>query len=114
MLSIYNYTGFHSSSTGHDELAWDKSNSSKKYNLTLISGILPIIGIVVGSGHICIGLSKDQDFRSPLDRIGLVARGIIEILGGGILFLIPDLIITMHRFFCASRPPPESTRFESW
>ncbi|HEY4832343.1 MAG TPA: hypothetical protein VIH61_07290, partial [Waddliaceae bacterium] len=76
-------------------------------NSFLISGYIPIIGIIAGLTHICEAKHKKMGL---LSKVGLVARGVIECLGGGLLFLIPDLIVTMHRFFCTSRPPLGSSR----
>ena len=92
-MSAVDYFGFYGRS---DDLP-DYYYSINKYN---VAGYCPIVGI----GTACIRFAiaaKTPDMSMSL-RVTLVIRGIIEALGGGLLFLIPDLIVTIGRYLCKS------------
>jgi len=105
MTSIYNFTGFHSATSVNAEKIGQKGAIT--YNLFLLSGYVPLFALPLGVLHIYGGCTDKK--VDSLSRVGLVARGILECIGLGLLFLIPDLIVSMHRHFCASRPPLTST-----
>src|ERR1700733_9117293 len=102
-LSLYNHTGFHTYATAYSEGMFAKDDTPCPYNSGIASGYLPVFGIFMGVVHICGGANKTRNV-TLVGRIGLIARGILECIGCGILFLIPDLIVTMHRHCCAPSP----------
>ncbi len=63
-----------------------------------ILGYIPIVGIGVGVTRVWIQLFEPTS--KSMDTNALV-RGIIEILGLGLLLLIPDILITAERHWVA-------------
>jgi len=106
MTSIYNFTGYHTSATITAEIS--SGANACEVNIIKISSYIPIVAIFSGMINIYSGITNER-LESPLSRVGLVARGILECIGLGLLFLIPDLIVSMHRHFCASPPSLAAT-----
>lgn len=108
MASIYNYTGWHTAETIGRELSRpgesrDKEDCSKHaiaFNALLIAGYIPGLGLVAGGMH--IGFAVTDKNLNMGTRVITVIRGVCEILGLGLLFLIPDLIVSMVRHISSS------------
>jgi len=96
-ISAYNFTGWHTETSRAKEM---NSLEVTKYNVLRGFGYVPVIGIFTGLADINIG----KDEKDLATRVYGIARGILEIIGLGILFLIPDAIVSIHRHFCAEAP----------
>lgn len=110
MTSIYGMTGWHTCETGWNELSrWRKEESKDnphlgwKYNAYVISGYIPVVGMVRGGINIWWGINS-RYAKDMGVRVYAVIHGICDILGIGILFLIPDIIVSIHRHFCQKAP----------
>jgi hypothetical protein len=106
-LSVYSITGWHTTARLTQEkptLTYNDVNDIVlKHNVITVMGYVPIVGTLAGIAHIV--MSKDAN--NLAGRVYAIARGILEIFGLGILFLIPDVIVSVHRHFCTSKPNAE-------
>jgi hypothetical protein len=97
-MSIYDLTGWHTAASMAD-IKGDTKPGLPKYNIYRVMGYLPIAGIITGVTEINFG----KNHENPSTRVYAIVRGIFEMLGLGILFLIPDAIVSIHRHFCAAK-----------
>jgi hypothetical protein len=69
-------------------------------NLSYIAGYIPVIGIIAGLFHIVVGRSLQTEEEAESRAFGRVwvVRGILEILGVGILLAPIDIGCTIARF----------------
>lgn len=81
----------------HNAFSAPQLPNYKVFNVSHLLGYIPILGIFTGTMEI---LSARTDWHASNDRqfeAGLITRGAIEILGGGLLLLIPDILVTIGR-----------------
>jgi sulfite exporter TauE/SafE len=95
--SIYNITGWHTEASATKERI---NLNPKRFNFFRVLGYFPVGGILIGLAD--IGTSKDEEKLAT--RIYGIVRGILEIIGLGIVFLIPDIAVSVHRHFCSATP----------
>ena len=77
------------------QLLWRKENTKK------LAGYIPVYGIWVGGNRIWDVVHLNP---SPDNKVSLIARGIIEILGLGLLLALLDVPIWAYRK-CRQMPP---------
>jgi sulfite exporter TauE/SafE len=95
-VSPYSLAGWHTQASVNRE---GLRLSPTRYNGFRVLGYLPVGGILMGLMDIVC--TKDEKLAT---RVYGIARGILEILGLGILFLILDLAVSAHRHFSATTP----------
>jgi len=115
IASIYNSFGFHTINSVMSFLPPNERNNIpqneikelgtavKIQNALMVSGYFPLIGAYMGYKR--VSMNVKNDCKDPVSvRIVEVIRGILEILCLGILFLIPDLLVSFHRHVCTTTP----------
>lgn len=95
MSKILAYMGYHT--THSATLEKRKYRDNPDMGLINFLGYIPLIGMVVGGARIWGRAIEDSD-ASLGERTYHFIRGSIEFLGGGLLLLIPDLIVTIGRY----------------
>lgn len=87
--------GFHTQSMVEQA----KPHPKKSYigwNLLNIIGYVPVLGILSALGRLFVINNQPEDYS-----FGFLAsaafRAFVETIGGGVLFLIPDIIVTIGR-----------------
>lgn len=73
---------------------------------------LPIANFVVGAHYIEEGikvLSQGKGDHPELKATAFIARGVITVLGGGILCLFADGVVSATRYFFRKEPPESSS-----
>jgi hypothetical protein len=101
--NIYGFTGWHSQASSRKE---GRGIRPSVYNAVIGAGYLPVVGIFTGILHLATAKEK----QSLATRVYLIIRGVLEIVGLGSLLLIPDLIVSIHRHFCAKAQHSHLTR----
>ena len=89
------YFGFHTTKTCKNE--FPTHNNAKGNNVGNILGYIPVIGILIGAVRID---TARRENLSMATKVTMIVRGILEIMGLGLLFLIPDLIVSIGRHLC--------------
>ena len=84
------YIGFHN----HHSFWIDNDRGARSINILNAVGYIPVLGIITGIFRIAIGVWVEEDASK---RAIFIGRGITELVGCGILFLIPDLIASIGR-----------------
>jgi len=68
---------------------WQTSNWKK------IGGYIPLVGTILGAMRIYEAATASKDELS--NKVNHILRGCVELLSLGLLFFIPDLIVTLAR-----------------
>lgn len=78
--------------------SYDRSNIVRIIVLSL--SILPVIGQIVGILSIVVGIKsvKSKNYAERVNGISLLFRGILTLLGLGIICLLIDIIITISSY----------------
>lgn len=102
MSSIIDIFGFHNQYISDpNRLVTDEDKSLYlKHNVTHILGYFPLVGLIIGIMRIVQSrkeMEKDLPSEKQAGYAVLQVRGAFEIIGAGVLFLFPDLIITAIR-----------------
>jgi hypothetical protein len=96
---IYRLSGWHTKESTTRENGPIPKNVIK-YNALVIAGYLPATGIFSGICHLMLA-NQQGTLSTTKERVYFIIRGVLEIVGLGSLFLIPDLVVSIHRHFCA-------------
>lgn len=104
-LKTINLIGMHNNKTAVNAgliSDWDYRGYKLKalvgHNLGILGGYLPVIGIIAGSNKLNSSIRSKKYFSNKLSkgaRSYFRIRGTLEMLGLGIVFLIPDIICTV-------------------
>lgn len=82
----------------------DPAKGARVINLVNCVGYIPILGIFVGAMRLFISIRKWNESHSLSSfHAAMIARGTLEIVGGGLLLLIPDLLVSIGRHCSASQ-----------
>lgn len=65
-------------------------------NIFTALGYYPILGIIPGLRRLT---DINEDLQPVAVRTAHYVRGLFEVLGFGIIYLIPDLVVTLNRFY---------------
>ncbi|MCB1181337.1 MAG: hypothetical protein KDK55_04875 [Chlamydiia bacterium] len=106
MKDIYGCFGYHTSTTAHVREYWElpKKIHKKKailFTVINIAGYIPVVGAATAVVRCVIILSNPN--KSIAFTVTMMGRGVVEFFGLGSLFLIPDVIVTFHRFYHTPR-----------
>lgn len=96
-MTIYNYMGYHTKDTGSNELPMA---AVKMYNIYTGMSYFPVLGAASASARV-VSLPDTADLAL---RVYAFVRAFLEVIGLGILFLIPDIAVSVHRHFCNKTP----------
>lgn len=111
-ISITNAFGYHTHGTSSPLRDAGVFSNEQHIGLNLINvaGYIPIIG-GFQAGYLRLHVAKNyQENRITQSFFAIqVARSIFEFLGLGILFLIPDIIVTIGRLLSKYYCPQPST-----
>jgi hypothetical protein len=105
---IYALSGFHTKRTLHEEGVEYKfvdvtaTNLCSRAVLSVI-GCVPVIGVC--SPLFIMYNSPEADGKNGPVAVFLVIRLILTFFGGGVLFFIFDIMVTIHRFCCPCLKP---------
>lgn len=100
-ISIYDASGWYTTASNAKKKPIENVENVLFYNVHRIIGYIPLIGIVTGLIDTCIAFDRKTSM-DPTTRVYLFVRGIFQMLGLGILFLIPDTIVSVHRHCCTA------------
>ena len=85
------------------EFLCQEANLGENYigrNVVTVLGYFPLAGLIVGIARIAFSYKKMQTDQSADGHAFYaiqITRGVFEIVGLGLLFLIPDLVVTAIR-----------------
>lgn len=102
-MSAITVLGFHTKKSV-SELSNNAAKGARLINLVNCAGYFPILGIFVGAMRLCIAIRKWKESHGLSSfHAGLIARGALEIVGGGLLLLIPDILVSIGRHCSSSQ-----------
>lgn len=67
-----------------------------------IIGYIPVLGILAGSARLSGGIRNWSEKKWRPFNSAMIARGVLEIIGAGILLLILDIIVSIGRHLCSN------------
>lgn len=103
-MSFSTVFGFHNQSTADKHhLPLPDGSRIKAYSLNLLhlAGYVPLLGIFAGAMRMLFVHRSNISNRSY--ALGMIARGVLEIVGGGLLLAVPDILVSICRHCCEQR-----------
>lgn len=97
ITSVSDLFGFHSAKTvtpEENDSDDTKQGKARTLNAMNIIGYIPIFGIISGIIRFWLAFRHADNAEC---KVALITRAIVEIVGAGLLFAIPDLIVSIGR-----------------
>lgn len=100
-MSFISAFGFHNQSTAdkhHPRLPDGSRIRAYSLNILHLAGYVPLLGIFTGAVRMLFVHRSNTSNRSY--ALGMIARGVLEIVGGGLLLVVPDILVSICRHCC--------------